>query len=253
NVVHVLGGGKRGHVIDHDAAGALQGHEGIGAAVHRTNRDALRLRSLLARAVIHHGVVVGAVVVIGQVPGGEGLKVVAAGEHLGDAVLPGLINGKGAAAEEVVLAAVQAVKVLHLEEDHLALQAGVLPGDGSSGGGHALLAEVLLVLAEVEGAQILVAPLSGVALVGGDQIGFAVHLEGGDAVGHPDAHEAAVGPGRIGVILLVDINGGDAVVLKTCGVDPVKGTGGQIQHGDGIVLLQGDIGLAAGYGDILRL
>ena len=41
-------------------------------------------RSLLARAVIHHGVVVGAVVVIGQVPGGEGLKVVAAGEHLGD-------------------------------------------------------------------------------------------------------------------------------------------------------------------------
>ena len=116
-----------------------------------------------------------------------------------------------------------------------------------------LLAEVLLVLAEVEGAQILVAPLSGVALVGGDQIGFAVHLEGGDAVGHPDAHEVAVGLGGVGVVLFVDVDGGDAVVLKARGVDPVKGTGGQIQHGDGIVLLQGDIGLAAGYGDILRL
>ena len=49
-----------------------------------------------------------------RVPGGEGLKVVAAGEHLGDAVLPRLIDGKGAAAEEVVLAAVQAIKVLCL-------------------------------------------------------------------------------------------------------------------------------------------
>ena len=57
----------------------------------------------------------------------------------------------------------------------------------------------------------------------------------------------------VGVVLLVQVDGGGAVVLKAGGVHAVKGLGFDVQHGDGIVLLEGHIGLAAGDGDVLRL
>ena len=134
-----------GHVVDHDAAGALQGHKGVGPAVYHAHGDALRLRALFAGAVVQHGVVVGGVVVIGHVLGGEGFKIAAAGEHLRKALLCHLEDGKGPAAEEIVRGPVQAVEVLALKEHNFAGKAR-LPGDGPRGRDGPLVAEVHLFL-----------------------------------------------------------------------------------------------------------
>src|SRR5699024_10128120 len=99
----------------------------------------------------------------------------------------------------------------------------------------------------------VVSPLPAVALVGAHQVGDPVHLIGGDAVGHADAQHILIGLGVVGLVPLVQVHGGDRVVLKATGVDAGEGAGGEVQHGDGVGLLQGHVGLGAGHGDVLRL
>ena len=235
--------GGVGDIIDHHAAATLQGNEGVDPAIHGTHSDTLRLGALLAGAVVLHSVVVGGVEVVGEVLGGEGLEVVAAGKDFLDAGVSDLIECERAAAEEIVLLTVQAVIVAGVEEHYLAGKTGVFCGDGA-GGRTLALAEVHLFLIEI------VAPLTAVALVGGEQPGPAVLLKGCDAVGHTDAHQAFIGLGVIGIIFFVDVHGGLAMVLKAGGVDTGEGFGCKIHHSDGVVLLESHIGPAAGDGDV---
>ena len=176
--------------------------------------------------------------------GGDALKVAAAVKDLGEAVLGDLVEGEGPAAQEevgVLRHGGQAVQLGLVQHFHLHVGglAVVLHGAGDHGGDVGVLL-----------------PLRGVPLVGGEEVGLAVYLIQGDAVGH--VHPQEVLGLEVGLLVLlvgVQLVAGLAVVLEAQGVDAGELAAGQVQHGDAVGLLQGHIGGGAGgvHRDVLGL
>ena len=239
DVVDEGGLGGVGDVIDHHAADALQGDESVGSAVDGAHGGPLRLGALLAGAVLQADVVVGAVEEVREVLGGDGLEGAAAVIDLLQAAFRDAQDGEGAAAEEVVHAALQAVILAGVEPGHLFLE------------GLAVGRRLALDLVDI-GLRVH-RPGTGVALVGGDEIGGPIHLIEGDGVRHPDALQVIVGVGGVGLVIVAEVDGDLGVVLKAHGINAGELTLCDVQHGDGVGLLAGDVGGVVVAGDVLRL
>ena len=236
DVVDKLGVGGVSDVIDHHAADALQSDEGIGSAVHLTGDDGFRLRSLLAGAVVQTDFVVGAIKVFRKLICGNLLKIAATVVDQGQAIVPDFVDGEGAAAKHIGFALIQTVPLVGVEPDDLFVQRHIA-------GGRCLSLGLIFKPSPIGAA---------VALVGGQQVGLAADGRHRNAIGHPDAIDILVVFQLNGIILL-QVDFGLAVILEAQRIHARELTGVDIQHGDGVGLLQGDISSIAGDGDVFRL
>ncbi|MPM88396.1 hypothetical protein SDC9_135499 [bioreactor metagenome] len=99
------------------------------------------------------------------------------------------------------------------------------------------------------------APLSGIALVRGEQILNAADLRGGQPVGHIETVNGFALDVDLAVIVQVDLVPRLTVIFEAQSLDGGEGLAGDIEGGNGACLLQGNVGCGAvgGKGNILRL
>ena len=173
---------------------------------------------------------------LGELGGGDDLEVVAAVKDLLQGI--GIPDGEGAATQNVGLSRLQTVRF-----------AGIQIFD--------LLAGLLAVRQnQLIGINVLViTPLAGIALVGGDQVVLTTDGDHRNAVWHVHTINSLVADVDLAILIQVQSITLGRVILEAQTLDVFPGTGGQIQGCNGVVLLQGDIsGLAVGgNGNELRL
>ena len=239
DIVDILYLGWIGDVVDHHARGAFEGDKGVGLAIDGAGGDALRLWAFLAGTVVDGNVIVGAVEMVRDICGSQALKVIGAVVHRLHPILRDLEQGEGTAAEEIVLAGIQAVIVVRVEVDDLASDLIFLD---IAGWGRFALA--LLHFVEVA------VPVAAVAFVGSEEVGLAVCFIEADAVRHADAEEARVGLWRVCFVFFIDVDGDLAMVFEACAVDVGEGLTVEIKGGDGVGFLEGDVSGIVGGSDV---
>ena len=226
------------YIVDHDSAYALKGYKGVGLAAHNAGDDALGLGALLAGTVVLLDIFVGTVEIFGKLCRGDLLKIAAAVVFQKQAVVRRLVNGEGAAAEDIILIGIQTVPHSGIEPDNFFFFAKLNFAAWRS-----------LVL------DLIVQPFpigTAVAFIGGENIGLSAHNGGGYAVRHPYAVNTAVIP-NLDITVLLQIDLAAAVILETQRMNADEILGGDIQHGNSVGFLQRYICFAAGNGYVFRL
>ena len=187
-------------------------------------------------ALVQAGLIVAGVEVLREFSGRDLLEVVAAVKDLLQSI--GVPDGEGAAAQNV----------------------GVTGGQAVGLGGIQILDLLACFLAIRQGQRgrrdvLVVTPLAGIALVGGDQVILTADGDHRDAVRHVDAVHVFIADVDPAVHIQVQAVALGAVILEAQTLDIFPGAVGQVQSGNGVVLLQGDVGGIAvgGNGDELRL
>ena len=256
DVGDVGGVGRIGDVVDDDAALPLQADEGVDPAVDGADGDALGLRPLVVRAVVRrvgHDLIV--VEPLRRDLREDLLELAAGLAHLGDGAVVVLAEDRDAAPAQRVELVDHAVVVgiagaqqhveagigrVGLEELEFGRQAAV--GDTAQAGD----------VAGIVGA----ADHPLIALVGGDEVGRAAGRERGHGIRLEQAVDRRVGGGRGDAD-----RGGPVRAVAVGGVELVAGQGvvdraqrldrdrrragiGEIDDGDAVHLLQGDVGEA---------
>ena len=247
-------GGCRGvgDVVDDHAAHPLETHERVGAPVDLADRDALGLGALRRAAGVEARLVVAGVEVVRDGVGQNPLEAVARVEDLLTVRGPDRERPTAVAVELAV--AVGAGRDTEVGGDLQASEVGIAleRGERAVGahGGESLLAQVLhACLVDVR------APLAGVALVGGDEVGSTVRLVGVHAVGHVDALQARI---RLDADRAVAVAGiqpvaDGAVILEAEGVEVGDSRGREVDDRYRVRLLDRNVSGGPVDGDVLRL
>ena len=238
--------GRVGHVVDHDAADALEGDVGVEPAADLADRDGLGLGALGVAPRVERVLVVVGVEGARERRGRLALEVVARVEHLRQPGAGHLVDRERPAAkgDEPVLVAV-AVGVAGRRADFEPAE----PGVGLERGGVRERRRV-----EREALDPGLVAVAGVALVGRGDVDRPADLERRHGVGlagaehgdRPDV-DAGVAVGR------VDPVAGRAVVLEPEPVDARERPRGEVDDGERVGLLDRDVGRRAEHGDVLGL
>ena len=239
-IINILCVFRVADVIGHHAADALQADKSVGNSVHLAHRHIFRLRSLFGAAVIQFDLAVGAVEIVRIFLRGNFLKIRTGIVNLLHGVR--IPNREGTAAEKIVCVIIPITVVISgVQKNQFFICFSQIDP----------FFRVNAVIIKLDFVDVA-GPFTAVALIGGEQIGFAVRLIGGNTVRHINAAQLRLLI-QFRFFIFAGIHFHLTVVLKAQPSNGSKLALFNIQSCDGVGLLQGNICHSSRHRDIFRL